>query len=122
MTITEEIEINGELLEVEFTGDCSIENDGIGAYEYWGAKCYDPGRDYAIMDDNLTWDRTKYTDEQNAAIEAFDKTKLDERFCEQFEQEREERMQDDAIDRAEYYREERQERDREERIAQQRLK
>ena len=28
-----------------------IENDGIGWYEYWGAKCYDAGQDYPEIDD-----------------------------------------------------------------------
>lgn len=31
-------------LAVEF--DCIIGNDGIGPYEYWGAKCYDAGINY----------------------------------------------------------------------------
>lgn len=31
-------------LAVEF--DYTIGNDGIGSYEYWGAKCYDAGTDY----------------------------------------------------------------------------
>ena len=25
---------------------CEVENDGIGAYEFWGQKCYDKGTDY----------------------------------------------------------------------------
>ncbi len=31
-------------LAIEF--DYTIGNDGIGPYEYWGAKCYDAGTDY----------------------------------------------------------------------------
>lgn len=31
-------------LAVEF--DYTIGNDGIGSYEYWGARCYDAGTDY----------------------------------------------------------------------------
>jgi hypothetical protein len=33
---------------VEYEG--RWENDGIGSYEYWGAKCYDQGRDYVVID------------------------------------------------------------------------
>jgi len=35
-------------IDIEF--DYHIENDGIGAYEYWGAKCYDAGTDYMEFD------------------------------------------------------------------------
>jgi hypothetical protein len=28
-----------------------IENDGIGAYEFWGAHCYDRGEDFIQIDD-----------------------------------------------------------------------
>lgn len=35
-----------------------IENDGIGAYEYWGAKCFDRGTDYPEIDDiEPLWDK-----------------------------------------------------------------
>lgn len=36
--------------EVDYTLDVSINsisNNGIGPYEYWGAKCFDKGVDYA---------------------------------------------------------------------------
>ncbi len=70
MTITEEITMpNGEELEVEFMAECRMENDGIGAYEYWGQKCFDSGTDYAELDSDITWDKTKYTEEQNKLIE-----------------------------------------------------
>jgi hypothetical protein len=42
-----------------YIGDCQldcdveyhIENDGIGSYEFWGAKCYDAGQDFIEIDD-----------------------------------------------------------------------
>lgn len=37
--------------EVEATFSITIENDGIGWYEYWGAKCYDAGTDYPVLDE-----------------------------------------------------------------------
>jgi hypothetical protein len=49
----------------------SVENNGIGAYEYWGARCYDAGTDYAVIDS---------ADDINVAvcIEGFDPAELDE--------------------------------------------
>jgi|WetSurSiteA1Bulk_404760.scaffolds.fasta_scaffold61642_3 hypothetical protein len=37
--------------EVQVKVTYHIENDGIGAYEYWGAKCFDRGQDYIEIDD-----------------------------------------------------------------------
>jgi hypothetical protein len=35
--------------------DCDVEyhveNDGIGSYEFWGAKCFDAGQDFIEIDD-----------------------------------------------------------------------
>lgn len=40
------IDFNGA--ETDFCGQISytIDNDGIGPYEFWGQKCYDKGRSY----------------------------------------------------------------------------
>ena len=40
--------------EIEFSVDCTIENDGIGSYEYWGQKCYDHGTDSVEQDGDAT--------------------------------------------------------------------
>jgi len=67
------IETHIELLnigEVTFFADLSDftkENDGIGAYEYWGSKSYDSGSDYLNLEE-LNWDKTLYTEEQNKLI------------------------------------------------------
>lgn len=37
--------------EVEVTIYYHIANDGIGSYEFWGAKCFDLGHDYPEIDD-----------------------------------------------------------------------
>ena len=37
--------------DVEVEYDYRIENDGIGAYEFWGARGYDKGTDYVIVED-----------------------------------------------------------------------
>lgn len=37
--------------EIEVGFDCHVENDGIGWYEYWGAREYDAGTDYVVFDE-----------------------------------------------------------------------
>ena len=37
---------NGFDHDVELNVDYTIACDGIGAYEFWGAQCFDAGRDY----------------------------------------------------------------------------
>jgi hypothetical protein len=87
MNITEEIEINGELIEVEFSADCHVENNGIGAYNYWGVKCFDAGTNSVELDDDIEWDKEKYTDEQNQLIANQPKEfwdRLEDAFCVQY--------------------------------------
>jgi DNA mismatch repair ATPase MutS len=69
-TYTAEIELEDDILDVEFTGELTLENDGIGSYEYWGAKCYDEGTDYFELQ-SLEWDKTLYTEEQNQHIQSY---------------------------------------------------
>lgn len=73
-------------IEVEFEGEPQWENDGIGSYEYWGSREYDKGRDYVSFEQNgyPTWDRSKYNDDENEAIELFTKTEQFENFCTDF--------------------------------------
>ncbi len=82
------IDINKEPIDLELEGIISIENDGIGKYEYWGQKCVDYGQDYPVLDDNISWDATKYSPEQVKVIENYIKTNWDsieERFIEENE-------------------------------------
>jgi len=37
-------------MDVEVEGTYSLQNDGIGSYEYWGFKGVDEGRDYIEID------------------------------------------------------------------------
>lgn len=48
-TETGTITILEQEIKVEY--DYHWDNDGIGAYEYWGAKCYDHGMDYVKVED-----------------------------------------------------------------------
>jgi hypothetical protein len=66
-----DIEIGENGFIVEFKASCRWENDGIGSYEYWGAKCYDKGVDYPVLDSDIEWDEKKHTPEQIAAITAY---------------------------------------------------
>jgi hypothetical protein len=67
-TIEVELPVSGsedEVRYVEIDVDCdySVENDGIGPYEYWGSKEVDRGTDYAVID-NTDWDSTGFTKEE----------------------------------------------------------
>lgn len=57
---------DGDLI-VELDVFASYGNRGIGKYEYWGAVYNDDDWRWEIED--LDWDRTKYTPEQNELIE-----------------------------------------------------
>jgi hypothetical protein len=56
--ITQEVLLPGSLLnmledvyrDVELFIEFSIENSGIGSYEFWGQRCYDHGENYAVID------------------------------------------------------------------------
>lgn len=43
-------ELTGE--EKNFKPEYSIENDGIGSYEYWGMRGFDKGTDYVVIEGN----------------------------------------------------------------------
>ena len=40
-------EYEGNFYSIGVTVEYEIDNDGIGGYEYWGAKCFDAGTDHA---------------------------------------------------------------------------
>ena len=40
-------EYEGKFYSIGVSVEYEVDNDGIGAYEYWGAKCNDAGTDYA---------------------------------------------------------------------------
>lgn len=61
------VDINEETFSVRLTADCEIDNDGIGAYEYWGAKCNDVGEDFVDVK-NIRWDHDLYTLQENECI------------------------------------------------------
>ena len=83
-TFTLEVELpvvgnEKECRYVDIDVDCeySIDNDGIGPYEYWGSKEVDRGIDYAVID-NTDWDKTGFTAEEIDLIEKEIDKKLDD--------------------------------------------
>lgn len=73
-------------IEVEFEGEPQWENSGIGSYEYWGSREYDYGTDYVSFEQNglPMWDKSKYNDDENEAIELFTQTEQFDSFCDDF--------------------------------------
>lgn len=45
MTLTD---LENYLTHTISQGGVELENSGIGYYEYWGAKCFDKGRDFLL--------------------------------------------------------------------------
>ena len=45
------VEVDGRYFSATASYDVEWENDGIGSYEYWGAKGYDKGNTYAVVED-----------------------------------------------------------------------
>lgn len=56
-----------QYVELEF--DVIVERDGIGGYEYGGARYFDEG-DITAEVDGMEWDKALYTDEQNKMIQS----------------------------------------------------
>jgi hypothetical protein len=57
-----------DYIDVDFDANFYAESTGIGSYEYWGFKGYDKGENYFSCDD-VRWDKSLYTEEQNAIIQ-----------------------------------------------------
>ena len=70
MRIETQIEVPnvGEVTIFADLSDFSIENNGIGHYEYFGAKGYDKGTSYLCLETDPNWDEKLFTAEQNKAI------------------------------------------------------
>jgi hypothetical protein len=43
----ESFEHKGKFYDISVSFEFEVSNDGIGSYEYWGAKGFDAGHDYA---------------------------------------------------------------------------
>lgn len=56
-------------VEVDVEVDYSVQNNGIGEYEYWGCKGFDRGVDYAEIE-SVDWDKTGFSEEEIKLIES----------------------------------------------------
>ena len=63
------LESRQDYVEVMVEVDGIWENDGIGAYEYWGHRGFDKGHDYFVIE-SAEWDKTGFTPEEIKEIEA----------------------------------------------------
>jgi hypothetical protein len=61
------------LCTIEFT----IENDGIGHYEFWGSKGYDAGVDYAVIN-SIRWNRIAFPILINTLLDVYINECIDE--------------------------------------------
>lgn len=68
MRIGYEFTIEKHNIEVMLECKCSMENSGIGGYEYFGSKGYDAGYDFLVVED-ITWDKGEYTEIENLIIQ-----------------------------------------------------
>ena len=57
--------------DAEFEAHPQHEDDGIGSYEYWGAKCYDSRPYISCEQSGIEWDKSKYSADDNELIEKY---------------------------------------------------
>ena len=70
MTYDYELYIEELDMEVLLEAEITLENDGIGSYEYWGSREHDAGSDYYAVT-GLTYEKSNYTPEQIAIIDKY---------------------------------------------------
>lgn len=58
-----------QYVDVEFGCDFRWDNDSMD-YEWWGSRESINGDNYAVLEE-INWDKTKHTEEENKAITAF---------------------------------------------------
>jgi hypothetical protein len=64
-----EIEIGDDVFFVLFYVEIKQVDEGIGSYEYWGYN--DTHEEWVDVVVDASWDKDKYTDEQNDFIEKY---------------------------------------------------
>lgn len=64
-----ELTTREEIISVPIEIEYSWQNDGIGAYEFWGQKCYDKGSSYAEVE-NINWNEEGFTKQEIKEINA----------------------------------------------------
>jgi hypothetical protein len=61
--VIDSFEYEGRWFSMLVDYDVEWENDGIGSYEYWGAKGFDAGHDYAVVSDYSVSDLTEHMED-----------------------------------------------------------
>ena len=87
MTIEFEIPFNEEFLYVDFEADPKMEDDGIGSYEFWGAKGHDSRPYLSCERHGIWWNRSLFDEEQNRVVGDYldyNYEKIEEKFCNKF--------------------------------------
>lgn len=67
-TLTVYLENRNEDIDIDVEVEFEVLNNGIGAYEYWGHKCYDKGSDYLEVI-GVEWDKTGFSPEEISVID-----------------------------------------------------
>ena len=82
-TLELEVELTSreESVEIKVEVEYHWDNDGIGAYEYWGSREVDRGTNYVDIDD-VTYDKTGFTPEEIIEIETAIE-KVQEKWCQE---------------------------------------
>lgn len=68
-TLSIYLDSRGEDIDIDVDCEYEIENNGIGSYEFWGQKCFDKGTNFAVII-SWEWDKTGFTPEEVALVEA----------------------------------------------------
>jgi len=89
MKRTYDIEVEEEKdFTVEFTAEPHKEDDGIGAYEFWGMKGHDSQPYISCERSDITWKKELHSDEQNKQIEQYlekNYETIETEFCKEYE-------------------------------------
>ena len=82
----------GNITDVLCTIEFTIENDGIGHYEFWGSKGYDAGVNYAVIN-SINWDRMLFPILINTLLDV---------YCNECIDQITDKLQDELLDSVSY--------------------
>lgn len=68
-TLSIYLESRDQDIDIDVDFEYEVECDGIGPYEFHGQKCYDKGKEQAVII-SYEWDKTGFTAEEVALVEA----------------------------------------------------
>jgi len=68
MFLEVELDSRPEPIEISITVEYSVQNDGIGPYEFWGQRCVDKGRAYIVIEDH-SWNQAGFSEDDVYEVE-----------------------------------------------------